>query len=328
MKSGEKYTIRTTGGLNAEAERTEDLHQAADPFDVRMTSRIQINKIHKFLEDFPKPFLSFFAFLLVLVIGGLDTIVSHDISIIILYMLPIILIAWYEGGLPAVLLSFVSAVTWAVSDLTSGYMDSQISVIIWNGFTALGIFLIVAFSIAAVKRLLIKAREYHHTDDLTGVSNIRFFYDQARIEISKSALHKRPFTLVYIDIDNLRHINDTLGHMVGDYLLHETARIMKSVLRSTDIISRFGGAKFAILMPETKNQDTEVAIRTVQERLSRMLKRKGWGVTFSIGVITCNDPACTIDRLIKMAEDLAKAARAEGQNMTKYKIVDVPAAVS
>ncbi len=328
MTSGEKCAIRTTRSLNAEAERTEGPVKAAEPLDVRMTSRMLMKHIHEFLEEFPKPFLSFFAFLLVLVIGGLDTFVSHDISIIILYMFPIMLVAWYEGGIPAALLSFFSAVTWAVSDLTSGHMYPHMSVIIWNGITALGIFLIIAFSMTAIKKLSIKARKSNQIDDLTGVSNVRFFYDQARIEISKSAMHKRSFTLAYIDLDNLRHINDTLGHMVGDYLLHETARIMKSALRPIDIISRFGGAKFVILMPETKNQDTDVAIRTVQMQLSRMLKRNGWGVTFHIGVITCNDPTCTIDRLIKMAEDFAKTAGVDSGNTTKYKIVDIPPIVS
>ncbi len=285
---------------------------------------MQIKKIHEFLEEFPKPFLSFFAFLLVLVIGGLDTIVSQDFSIIILYIFPIMLIAWYEGGIPAALLSFFSAVIWAVSDLTSGHLYSNMSVIIWNGITVLGIFSIIAFTMATIKKLFIKARECKKTDDLTGVSNIRFFYDQAQIEISKSAMQKRSFMLAYIDIDNLRHINDTLGHMVGDYLLHETAHIMKSALRTTDIIARVGGSKFAILMPETKNQDTEVVIHTVQEQLSRMLKRNGWGVTFRVGVITCNDPTCTIDKLIKMAEDLVKIEKVDGENMTTYKNVDLP----
>ncbi len=293
-----------------------------------MTPLDAIKKIHEFLEELPKPFLSFFAFLLVLVIGGLDTITSYNISITILYIFPIILVAWYEGGLSAALLSLVSAVILALSDLTSDHMYSPVSITIWNGMMALGIFLIVAFSISVIKKLMIKTREYDNTDDLTGISNVRFFYGQARIAIGKSAVHKQPFTLAYIDINNLRQINDTLGHIVGDYLLHEAARTIKSTLRSTDIISRLGGAKFAVLMPDSKNEDIEVAIRTVQEQLSAMLKQNNWPVTFSIGVVTCNSPACTIDRLIKMAEDLVRTVREDGKNMVKYQTADLPPAVN
>ncbi len=263
-----------------------------------------------------------------MVIGCLDTIMSYDISISILYVFPIMLIAWYEGGVPAALLSIFSAVTWAVSDLTSGHMYSHVSVPIWNAIVVLGIFLIVAFSITAIKKLLIKARECDHTDDLTCVANVRFFYEQARLEISRLAMHKQPLTVAYIGIDNLRQVNDTLGHIAGDYLLHEAAQAMKSTVRSIDIISRLGGAKFAILMPKTNNNDAEVAIRKVQERLSDMVKQKGWPVTFSIGVVICNVSTYTIDELIKMAEDLVNAARADGKNLAKYRIVDLPSAAS
>jgi diguanylate cyclase (GGDEF)-like protein len=157
---------------------------------------------------------------------------------------------------------------------------------------------------------------------LTGVANIRSFYEQARIEISRSAIDKQPLTLAYIDIDNLRHVNDTLGHTAGDYLLHEAAQIMRSTLRSTDIISRLGGSKFAILMPETKNENATVIIYKVQEHLLNMVKKRGWPVTFNTGVVTCEGTTFTIDWLIKLAEELMNAARATGKNIVKSKILD------
>jgi len=176
---------------------------------------MRIKKIHEFLEKLPKPFLTLFGFLLVLAIGGLDTITSPDLSVTFLYLFPIMLVAWYEGGLPVALISIFSAVTWAVSDLISGHIYSDSSVSAWNAVLVLGIFLIVAYSIAAIKALLIKERQHARIDDLTGVANTRFFYEQARIEISRAAIYKRPLTLAYIDIDNLRHINESLGHITG-----------------------------------------------------------------------------------------------------------------
>jgi diguanylate cyclase (GGDEF)-like protein len=266
----------------------------------------------------PKPFLTFAGFLLVLAISSLDSITSYDISVSALYLLPIILIAWFEGGAPVAIISIFSAITWAVSDLASGHVYSHSAIPIWNAIMVLGMFLIVAYSITAIKKLLIKEREHAHTDDLTGVENIRFFYEQARIEISKSAIDKRPLTLAYIDIDNLRHVNDTLGHIAGDYLLHEAAHIMRSTLRSTDIISRLGGAKFAILMPETKHENATDIIYKVQEHLLDMAKHNGWPVTFRTGVVTCDSPTYTIDELIKVAEDLMNAAKKTGKNMVEY----------
>jgi len=289
---------------------------------------MRIKAILEFPGKLPKPFLTFIGFLLVLAIGGLDTITSYDISVSALYLLPIMLIAWFEGGLPAAIISIFSAIIWAMSDLASGHAYSRIAVPIWNAITVLGMFLIVAYSITAIKKLLIKEREHAHADDLTGVANIRFFYEQARTEISKSAIDKRPLTLAYVDIDNLRHINDTLGHTAGDYLLHEAAQIMRSTLRSADIISRLGGSKFAILMPETQNDNATVIIYKVQEHLLDMAKKNGWPVTFSTGVVTCDGPTYAIDELIKMAEDLMNAAKESGKNMVKFKILDLSSTAS
>ena len=224
--------------------------------------------------------------------------------------------------MPAAVISIFSAVTWAMSDLVSGHPYSHIAVPIWNAIMVLGMFLIVAYSIAAIKKLLIKEREYAHTDDLTGVANARFFYEQARTEIGRSAESRQPLTLAYIDIDNLRQVNDTLGHIAGDYLLHEAAQTMRSTLRSTDIISRLGGSKFAILMPGTKNDDATVIIYKVQEHLLDMVKHNRWPVTFSTGVATCDSPTYTIDELLKKAEDLMNAAKETGINMVNSKILD------
>jgi diguanylate cyclase (GGDEF)-like protein len=279
---------------------------------------MRIQTILEFPGKLPKPFLTFVGFLLVLAIGSLDSITSYHVSVSALYLLPIILIAWFEGGVPAAIISIFSAITWALSDLVSGHPYSRMAVPIWNATMVLGMFLIVAYSITAIKKLLIKEREHAHTDDLTGVENIRFFYEQARIEISKSATDKRPLTLAYIDIDNLRYVNDTFGHIAGDYLLHEAAQVMRSTLRSTDIISRLGGAKFAILMPETRNENATVIIYKVQEHLLDMAEKNGWPVTFRTDVVTCYSPDYTIDELIKVAEDLMNAAKKTGKNMSKY----------
>jgi len=276
----------------------------------------------------PKPLLTLIGFLVVLTIGSLDSITSYDISISALYLLPIIMIAWFEGGVPAALLSIFSAVIWALSDLVSGHPYSHIAVPIWNAIMVLGMFLIVAYSITALNKLIIKEREHASTDDLTGVANIRFFYEQARAEIDRSAASKKPLTLAYVDIDNLRHINDTLGHIAGDYLLHEAAQTMRSTLRSADVISRLGGSKFAILMPEIKNEDATSIIYKIQERLLDMVEHNGWPVTFSTGIVTCNGPIYTIDMLIKMAEDLMNAAKETGKNMVKSKILDLSSSAS
>ncbi len=286
---------------------------------------MQIKTILEFPGKLPKPILTVLGFLLVLAIGNLDfTTGYNNVSVAILYLFPIILITWFEGGVPAVLISIFSAVIWSLADLASGHIYSSIAIPIWNAVMVLGMFSIVAYSFATMKKILIREREHAHINDVTGAENALFFYEQGRMEIVRSARYKRPLTLAYFDIDNFKRLNDAFGHSTGDNLLRAVAKIMKETLRSTDIIARLTADEFAVLMPETKKEEAAVAIHKVQEHLAAMVKQNGWPVTFSIGVATCCVPACTIDKLIRMAQDLMQTAKEDGKNTAKYKILDLP----
>jgi diguanylate cyclase (GGDEF)-like protein len=284
---------------------------------------MRIKTILEFPEKLPESILTFFGFLLVLAIGLLDSITNYDLSVSLLYLFPIILIAWYEGAVPVTLISIFSAINWAIADLVSGHIYSNFSIHIWNAIMMLGMFLIVGYSFTLLKKFYIKEREQAHNDDLTNVSNIKFFYEQARVEISRSAIEKRPLTLAYLGIDNFKYVNESLGYMTGDFLLHEVAQTIKATLQSTALISRFGGAEFAILMLGKKNENSVAIIQVVQEHLVKMVKKHGWAVTFSTGVVTRDGPTYAIDELINVAKDLMKAAKETGKNLVKYKILDM-----
>ncbi len=277
----------------------------------------------------PKPILTILAFLLVLTIGSIDLTAGYNnVSIALLYLLPILLITWFEGCIPAALISVFSAITWSVADLASGHVYSHIAIRIWNAVMVLGMFSIVAYSFATMKRLLIKEREYAHIDDLTGVANAAYFFEQGQREIKRAVRYKRPLTLVRLDINDFKRLTSTLRRSAHENLLRAVAETMKGTLRSTDIIARFSAEEFALLMPETKTADAEIAVHKVQKRLSDVMKQNGWPVTFSIGVVTCNVPACSIDKLIKMAEDLVRAPKAggESENRLSHQSVERPAA--
>ncbi|MEM7137163.1 MAG: GGDEF domain-containing protein [Myxococcota bacterium] len=101
--------------------------------------------------------------------------------------------------------------------------------------------------------------QYHETiyrmtiiDELTGIHNKRYLVEQLERELSRATRHGRPLTLVMLDIDHFKEVNDTFGHLAGDQVLKEVAQLAKSRLRPDDLIARYGGEEFALLLPETK----------------------------------------------------------------------------
>ncbi len=286
---------------------------------------MKIIRIKTILEfpDLPKPFLTFIGFLLVLAIGVLESITSHNIFFSLVYLFPIILIAWYDGGVLVAIISIFSVINSSVSDLVFGHVTSHSATPLWNAITMLGIFLIVGYAITMLKKLLIKERGQAHDDDLASIANISFFYEQARVEISRLAKYKRTLTLVYLSVDNLSGVNEIYGIMAGNYILHKLAQTIKSTLQSTALIARLGEAEIAILMPETENENDTAIIHKVQERLLEMVKKHGWPVTFSTGVVTCAAPTYTIDALMDMAKYLMESAKKTGKNIVKFKVLDL-----
>ena len=103
------------------------------------------------LEKLPKTFLTFFAFLLVLVIGCLDFITDYDV-VVLLYLFPVILVAWFEGGVHAAVISIFSVVTWAVADLASWHLYFQSNIAIWNALMMLTLFFIVVYFTVLIKK--------------------------------------------------------------------------------------------------------------------------------------------------------------------------------
>lgn len=125
------------------------------------------------------------------------------------------------------------------------------------------------------------AQEYHRlkelavTDGLTGIYNHKGFNEFLKREVQRAKRYHKPLSLIMIDVDNFKTINDTLGHQAGDYVLRELASCLKGAVRNTDIVARYGGDEFVIILPETEIKKAE----GLTKRMIRSTKRHvfGWG---------------------------------------------------
>ncbi|HMV44527.1 MAG TPA: GGDEF domain-containing protein [Leptospiraceae bacterium] len=151
-------------------------------------------------------------------------------------------------------------------------------------------------------------------DPLTGVYNRRYMMDLLVHNILLSRKNSHPFCQGIVDIDHFKKINDTLGHLTGDDVLKEIAKIIKSTVRSTDLVFRFGGEEFIILFPETNLESANIVmqrIRTVIE--SHSFIGVPWRVTASGGFTLLSDKDSP-DTLLQRSDELLYQAKKDGRN--------------
>lgn len=277
-------------------------------------------RITAVLESKRKSFGALAGLGLIVALGIVDYLAAPELDFSIFYLIPVSLLAWLGGEWLGVAASVLSALAWLVDDLASGQVHSNTLAACWNVATRLGFFLVASWSLSALRKTLRREQALARTDPMTGAINKRFFYDLAQMEINRSRRYRRPLTVVYIDLDNFKAVNDLFGHSTGDQALRVVVSHAQRHLRKTDLVARLGGDEFAFLLPETGQTAAQTAITKLHSILLDEMQRNGWPVTFSIGVLTCVDAPDTVEDMIKMADDLMYSVKNNWKNAIGYSI--------
>ncbi len=154
-------------------------------------------------------------------------------------------------------------------------------------------------------------------DPLTGLYNHAFILNEVQREIERSHRYGRAMSVVMLDIDHFKRYNDTYGHLQGDVVLRETAYILRSKLRTTDMIGRYGGEEFAAVLPEANlTQARMVAERLRTGVTEHSTKHRGIMIPIhiSLGVATCTPGTKTGEILIEQADQALYEAKRKGRN--------------
>ena len=155
------------------------------------------------------------------------------------------------------------------------------------------------------------------TDSLTGVNNRREILSLGEKELQRCRRYYRYFSVLVIDIDHFKHINDTFGHLLGDKTLITVAGAIKNCLRQVDSFGRFGGEEFVAILPETNLEDAgTLAWRICQviNKLNIEIDRQKVRVTASIGVATFSPEDNNLEAVIERADHAMFAAKNQGRN--------------
>ncbi|MDB9425536.1 diguanylate cyclase [Microcystis aeruginosa CS-564/01] len=155
------------------------------------------------------------------------------------------------------------------------------------------------------------------TDSLTGVNNRREILALGEKELQRCRRYHRYFSVLVIDIDHFKHINDTFGHLLGDKTLITVAGAIKNCLRQVDSFGRFGGEEFVAILPETNLQDAATTAQRICQVINQLnieIDRQKVRVTASIGVATFSPEDNNLEAVIERADHAMFAAKNQGRN--------------
>jgi len=221
---------------------------------------------------------------------------------------------WFDGSCPVVCVPIrtggrILGVIELVNIDLSVYASSQMLLQTLADYAAIAI-----ENARAVKRI----QELSITDDCTGLYNARHLFTVIADELHRSARFGYEFTLLFLDIDHFKHVNDHYGHIAGSRLLAQVGECLRESLRLVDAAFRYGGDEFAILLPQTSS---EAGLR-VARRIAHVLRTRKWlsdqdikiDLRASIGVATYPADGVTAQQIVQRADDMMYAVKQAGRD--------------
>ena len=253
-------------------------------------------------------------------IATFDFITGSELSVSVFYLVPISLAAWYIGAQAGFLFGLTAAGLWLTADASGGHLYAHPFIPWWNAGVRLAYFAIHARVLTAIKAHIRREQEIASIDPLTATLNGRAFRAAAARLMSLALRSQDPTTMVYVDVDNFKAVNDKQGHTIGDRVLANVGSTIIGAMRVTDLVGRLGGDEFAMLLPATGVDGVDTVLPKLRTALEDQAQTHNWPIGFSIGAAVFPAPPHAVDTAINAADKLMYQAKETGKNRTIYAI--------
>lgn len=250
----------------------------------------------------------------VILIGYLHFIVGPSLEFHLFFLIPIIVASWFTSALFCCFILVLAILSWTIGDYLIAHNNIDLFSFLFNSTVHALILAYITYLLRYIRRLLIRESQLAREDSLTKIPNRRSFYENREIAFSTGHRQRLPITIVFIDVDSFKSINDTYGHKIGDKLLFEAAQVMNENVRKNDVIGRLGGDEFCLVLLNADREHARMYAINLKNKLSeRMLKHK-WQTTFSMGIVTYAVTPPDFLRTIEEADKLMYRVKTNGRN--------------
>jgi diguanylate cyclase (GGDEF)-like protein len=203
-------------------------------------------------------------------------------------------------------------------------MSGLLTKLYWTGVV---LFLLASIPCYLIAQAFVRRKRYHlelfhsaNFDKLTGLPNRSLFFDRLGQKLNQALRYKSKFSVLFIDLDGFKAVNDSLGHESGDELLVKTAERLRKSVRKSDTVARLGGDEFTIILTEVnKTEDAVIVAQKIINELSTpfTIKKKEVKIGASIGITTFSEDEETIETLLRKADSAMYQAKSHGTNSYK-----------
>lgn len=245
---------------------------------------------------------------------------ENNVDLRPLLVLPVLLASWYGGSKAGASIAVLTAILLLATNWALGSFYSSTISLVYDSLVALFVYLFIGIIVTNFRKVHRVEAVAANTDSLTGVNSARRFYAELANEILRSKRYGHAFSLAYIDVDNFKQINDTLGHSIGDKLLIQLSKCLLESLRATDVVARIGGDEFVCLLPEAEQREARSALLKAEKALRDRMKKHGWDVSFSIGVVTFETSPDDVREAVQLADELMYEVKGNSKNNIAYKV--------
>ncbi len=231
-----------------------------------------------------------------------------------IFLLPSIVAGWYLGLTAGILAVGISAAAWVIAAVAAEPAPPMWAVIV-NAISRFAVFLMIVGLLARVRKLLERLGEQSRTDALTGIGNRRALLERGQHDMEAAMRNGSPTSLLFMDVDNFKVVNDRFGHATGDQVVREVGGTLAAIVRKTDFAARLGGDEFAVLLNGSNETSARLVAEEIREAVGALFRAKSWPLSLSIGIATAAGGTASFEGLLDASDRAMYSAKESGKDV-------------